>query len=224
MRASHESSKSRQRAGFDVMQFSKPQRLAALMICTLLAAPAALAQGSPEAGQQKAATCAACHGQDGNSLNPEWPSLAGQHEQYIVRALRAYRPGGSRNNPLMMGQVAALSDQDMQDLGAYFSAQTRAPLTADPALVTAGERLYRGGNQERGISACIACHGPRGLGNPAAAYPAVAGQHAPYTAASLRAYKKSERESDPNQMMRNISSLLSDDDIRAVSSYIQGLE
>lgn len=194
------------------------------MICSLLGAQAAMAQGSAEAGQQKAATCAACHGQDGNSLNPEWPSLAGQHEQYIVRALRAYRAGGSRNNVLMMGQVAALSDQDMADLGAYFAAQARAPLMADPALVAAGERLYRGGNKDKGISACIACHGPRGLGNPAAAYPAVAGQHATYTAGSLRAYANSERESDPNQMMRNISSLLSDDDILAVSSYIQGLE
>lgn len=183
-----------------------------------------MAQGSAEAGQQKAATCAACHGQDGNSLNPAWPSLAGQHEQYIVRALRAYRAGGSRKNVLMMGQVAALSDQDMADLGAYFAAQARAPLMADPALVAAGERLYRGGNKDKGISACIACHGPRGLGNPAAAYPAVAGQHATYTAGSLRAYASSERESDPNQMMRNISSLLSDDDILAVSSYIQGLE
>lgn len=190
----------------------------------LLAAQAATAQGSAEAGQTKAATCAACHGQDGNSLNPEWPSLAGQHEQYIVRALKAYRPGGTRNNVLMMGQVAALSDQDMADLGAYFATQKRAPLMADPALVAAGERLYRGGNKAKGVSACIACHGPRGLGNPAAAYPAVAGQHAPYTAGSLRAYANSERESDPNQMMRNISSLLSDDDIVAVSSYIQGLE
>ncbi len=207
-----------------MMQILNPQRLAAFMICALLSAPVALAQGSAEAGQQKAATCAACHGQDGNSLNPEWPSLAGQHEQYIVKALKAYRPGGSRNNVLMLGQVAALSDQDMADLGAYFAAQMRAPLMADPDLVAAGERLYRGGSQDKGISACIACHGPRGLGNPAAAYPAVAGQHATYTANSLRAYASEARASDPNQMMRNISALLSDDDIRAVSSYIQGLE
>lgn len=206
------------------MQTSIPQRLAAFLICALLGTQTAIAEGSAEAGQTKAATCAACHGQDGNSLNPEWPSLAGQHEQYIVKALKAYRPGGSRNNVLMMGQVAALSDQDMADLGAYFAAQTRAPLMADPALVAAGERLYRGGNKDKGISACIACHGPRGLGNPAAAYPAVAGQHANYTASSLRAYATSERQSDPNQMMRNISSLLSEDDILAVSSYIQGLD
>ncbi|UCG72194.1 MAG: cytochrome c4 [Chromatiales bacterium] len=206
------------------MQISALKQLAAFLIFALVGAQTAMAEGSADAGQKKAATCAACHGQDGNSLNPEWPSLAGQHEQYIVRALKAYRPGGSRNNVLMMGQVAALSEQDMADLGAYFAGQKRAPLTADPALVAAGERLYRGGNKARGISACIACHGPRGLGNPAAAYPAVAGQHATYTASSLRAYASQERESDPNQMMRTISSLLSEEDIVAVSSYIQGLE
>lgn len=185
---------------------------------------AALAEGSAEAGRQKAATCAACHGQDGNSLNPEWPSLAGQHAQYIVKALQAYKPGGSRNNPLMLGQVSLLSEQDMLDLGAYFASQARAPAMADPDLVAAGERLYRGGNKDRGVSACIACHGPRGLGNPGASYPAVAGQHATYTAASLRAYAKNERRSDANQMMRNVSSLLSENEILAVSSYIQGLQ
>ena len=118
----------------------------------------------------------------------------------------------------------ALSDQDMLDLAAYYASQPRKPLTADPDLVAEGERLYRGGNQARGISACAACHGPRGLGNPGAAYPAVAGQHATYTANSLRAYASKERKSDPNQMMRNISGLLTEDDIAAVSSYIQGLQ
>jgi cytochrome c553 len=192
-------------------------------LCLAVFSAATLAAGSAEDGQKKAATCAACHGQDGNSLNPEWPSLAGQHENYIVRSLRAYRPGGSRQNVLMMGQVAALSSEDMADLGAYFATQQRAPLTADPALVEVGQRLYLGGNQDKGISACVACHGPRGLGNPAAAYPAVAGQHAAYTAASLRSYASGERKSDPNQMMRNVAALLSEDEILAVSSYIQGL-
>jgi cytochrome c553 len=195
-----------------------------LAVVLLLANAAAGAAGSVEAGAVKAATCAACHGQDGNSLNPEWPSLAGQHEEYIVHALQSYRPGGSRQNVLMAGQVAALSDQDMADLGAYFAAQERTPLTADPALVTAGERLYRGGNQDKGISACIACHGPRGLGNPPAVYPVIAGQHANYTAASLLAYAAKERKSDPSQMMRNIAALLSLEEIQAVASYLQGLE
>ena len=195
-----------------------------LTIALLLVNGAAGAAGSVEAGAIKAATCSACHGQDGNSLNPEWPNLAGQHEEYIVHALQAYRPGGSRQNVLMAGQVLALSDQDMADLGAYFAAQERAPLTADPSLVAAGERLYRGGNQDKGISACIACHGPRGLGNPPAMYPVIAGQHADYTTASLLAYAAKERKSDPSQMMRNIAALLSLEEIQAVASYLQGLE
>lgn len=207
------------------MHTMKRLRLAAILsFCSLSGAAAAQAAGSVEDGQLKAATCGACHGQDGNSLNPEWPSLAGQHAQYIVKALKAYAPGGSRNNPLMLGQVATLSEQDMQDLGAYFAAQTRTPATADPELVAMGERLYRGGNKNRGISACIACHGPRGLGNPGASYPAIAGQHAIYSAATLRAYARGERKSDANQMMRNIANLLTEDEILAVSSYIQGLE
>ncbi len=178
--------------------------------------------GSAEAGQAKSVTCAACHGADGNSLNPEWPSLAGQHESYIINSLQAYQ-SGARSNVLMSGQAAALSAEDIADLAAYFSAQTRTSRTADPALVAAGERLYRGGNRDSSISACIACHGPYGLGNPGAAYPAIAGQHATYTAAQLRAYRSGERATDPNQIMRNVAARLTDEEIAAVASYIQGL-
>jgi cytochrome c553 len=194
------------------------------VLALLCLANLAGAEGSVEAGQQKAATCAACHGPDGNSLNPEWPSLAGQNARYLEDALKSFRPGGSRENVLMLGQVAALSDQDMADLAAFYASQTRAPRTADPALIAAGERLYRGGNKDRGIGACIACHGPQGMGNPQAAYPALAGQHANYTAAQLRAYASQSRKSDPNQMMRNTAAMLSEEEILAVASYIQGLE
>ena len=194
-----------------------------LALMLLTASVASAAEGSAERGAQRAVTCAACHGQDGNSLNPEWPSLAGQHEKYLVKSLNSFKPGGPRNNVLMLGQVSALSDQDMADLAAYYAAQTPAKRTADPALAEAGERLYRGGNLDKGISACVACHGPTGRGNPAAAYPSLAGQHAAYSAAQLRAYANGTRMSDPGQMMRNIASRLSDEDIAAVTSYIQGL-
>ncbi len=194
-----------------------------VMVAALLFSLIAAAEGSVERGAQKAVTCAACHGQDGNSLNPEWPSLAGQHEKYLVDTLQAYKGGKKRNNVLMLGQVAALSDQDMQDLAAYFSAQKPTRRMADPELVERGERLYRGGDMERSISACIACHGPRGRGNPAAGYPVLAGQHATYTAAQLRAYSTEERSSDPNKMMRSIASQMTEKDIAAVASYIQGL-
>ena len=192
---------------------------------TLLLPAFAIADGDPGEGQTKALTCSACHGQDGNSINPEWPNLAGQHEKYIVKALRSYKDG-TRDVVLMASQVASLSEQDMADVAAYFSAQTLARQTADPALVKQGERIYRGGDLDRGISACIACHGPSGRGNRAAGYPALAGQHATYTANQLLAYRANTRQTDADvdQVMRNITALLSEAEIKAVASYIQGLQ
>ena len=198
------------------------KRLRFLLLTGLLVSSTAIAAGSVDAGKQKSVTCAACHGVDGNSVNPEWPSIAGQHGKYLTKTLEAYK-SGKRSDVLMTGQALGLSDEDIADLSAYFASQTATPRTADPDLVTDGERLYRGGNIDRGISACIACHGPRGRGNPAAGYPVIAGQHATYTAAQLRLYASGERKSDANQMMRNISAALTEDDIKAVSSYIQGL-
>ena len=197
-----------------------------LMLGSTLLLPAfAVADGDPSDGQAKASTCAACHGQDGNSINPEWPNLAGQHEKYIVKALRSYKDG-TRDVVLMASQVASLSEQDMADVAAYFSSQTLARQTADPALVKQGERIYRGGDMDRGISACIACHGPSGRGNRAAGYPALAGQHATYTANQLLAYRANKRQTDADvdQVMRNVSALLSEAEIKAVASYIQGLQ
>lgn len=183
---------------------------------------AAQTVGSIEAGQAKSVVCTACHGPNGNSLNPEWPSLAGQNAVYIARTLRAYRTG-ERSNPLMSAQAMALSDQDIEDLAVYYASMQRQPKTAEPRLVVEGERLYRGGNKESGISACIACHGPAGTGNAPAGYPAVAGQHALYTANQLKAYRSGQRSSDINQMMRNTTARLTDAEIEALASYLQGL-
>jgi cytochrome c553 len=199
--------------------------LAGLITAVVLAlAPLAAAQaaGSAEAGQSKSIVCAACHGVDGNSLNPEWPTIAGQNEAYLVRALNAFKTG-ERSNVLMTAQAATLTDQDIADLAAYFASKPRQKRAADPALVATGERLYRGGNKDSGIGACIACHGPDGAGNAPAAYPAIGGQHATYTAAQLKAYRSGERTSDLNQMMRNNTARLTDAEIEAVASYIQGL-
>jgi len=165
------------------------------LLIGLLAGNETMADGSEEAGQTKAVTCAACHGPDGNSQNPEWPTLAGQNQKYLIKSLQAYK-NGSRSNVLMTGQAAALNDQDIEDLAAYFASQTAVKRTADPALVPRGERLYRGGDMDRSVSACIACHGPTGRGNPAAGYPSLAGQHAVYTAAQLHAYAAQDRKSD----------------------------
>lgn len=178
--------------------------------------------GDAAAGQAKSAVCAACHGVDGNSINPEWPNIAGQHPEYIVQSIEAYQTG-KRDNVLMTAQAMALSPEDTADLAAYFSSQTPKGGEADPSLVVRGERIYRGGDPERGIAACIACHGPRGQGNPAAGYPVIAGQHAVYAASQLRLYASGERRSDNNQMMRGIARRMTEEDIRAVSSYVQGL-
>jgi len=194
----------------------------ALLTLALVFSSGAAAEGSADAGKSKSAVCAACHGVDGNSVNPEWPSLAGQHEAYISSQIGHYQ-GGARQNVLMSPQASALSDQDIQDLAAYFSSQTLQPKEADPELLARGKRLYLGGDTDRGITACIACHGPRGQGNPLAGYPVVAGQHSTYLAGQLRLYASGERRSDPNQMMRSIARRMTEQDILAISSYMQGL-
>lgn len=181
--------------------------------------------GSTEAGRVKAATCGACHGADGNSVTPEWPSLAGQSEAYVVRQLEAYRDR-QRQDVGMQQFAATLTDEDMHDIGAYYASQTLLPKGADPQYVSLGERIYRGGVPERGIAACIACHGPRGHGNPMAAYPRINGQHSAYLVKTLQAYAAGDRRSDAdkNQMMRNVAELLLEGEIRALASYIQGLQ
>lgn len=182
-----------------------------------------LVDGSADQGQAKSTTCAACHGADGNSVNPEWPSLAGQNAKYIYQQLQAFK-SGKRQNVLMSSQAMILSDEDMRDLAVYYESQSKTPrAVANPDTVAMGERLYRGGDQEAGIAACIACHGPRGIGNPAAAYPRIAGQHATYTASSLQAYASGERKSSMNQAMNNIAVRLNDEQIEALASYVQGL-
>lgn len=207
----------------------------ALGLCLLLGGSLAGAQstatadetapvGSVEAGRTKSATCAACHGVDGNSVTPDWPMLAGQHPAYIVKQLRAFK-NGERTDVTMKPFADMLSEQDMADVAAYFAAQTPTPKGADPALVTLGQQIYRGGVPERGVPACIACHGPKGAGNPLAAYPRISYQHAAYTTKQLNAYASGDRRSDVdvNQMMRNVAELLFEDEIRALASYTQGL-
>jgi len=202
-------------------------RAVAVIAAGWLCTQSSLAQdlvGSVADGQTRSAECAACHGVDGNSITAEWPSLAGQHAAYTVRQLRAYQTG-ERDDVLMTNFALELSEQDMLDLAAYYEAQTIIPGGADPELVSLGESVYRSGIAERGVVACIARHGPSGRGNPLAAYPMLQGQHATYTANTLRAYAAGTRRSDAtsNQMMRTITALLLEDELLAVSSYVQGL-
>lgn len=199
-------------------------------VLLLAAFPAAagdnLIGGDASAGEAKAGVCAACHGPAGNSVNPEWPKLAGQHAGYTFEQLRAFKlPAAEspRFNAIMHGQAQPLSEQDMKDLAAYFAAQTMEIGAADPALVEKGERIYRGGIPQKNVPACIACHGPAGDGNAATGYPKVGGQHAVYIVNQLKLYATGERRTDQNQMMRNIAAAMSEDEMQAVASYIQGL-
>lgn len=198
--------------------------LAPLLVLSfgLCASAVALGEGSAEKGEAKSTACIACHGPSGNSANPEWPSLAGQHEQYTRKQLQAFK-GGARKNPLMTPMAMGLSDDDMADLGAYFAAQKPAGLEADPGKLAVGQRVYRSGDSKNGVPACSACHGPAGDGNPPAAYPALRGQYATYVAAQLRAYRAGTRQTDAGQMMRTVASTMSDEQIDAVASYVQGL-
>lgn len=186
----------------------------------LLDLGAALAAGDTAAGKTKSALCVACHGPDGNSANPEWPKLAGQQAEYIVKQLKDFK-SGARQNPLMTGIAAGLSETDMENLAAYFSSQkVKAVGITDAELAKRGERLYRGGSRKMQVSACMACHGPAGQGVPPR-FPSVSGQHATYSEIQLQAFKEGKRR---NEIMRAIAARMSKDEIKAVAVYMSGLE
>lgn len=202
-------------------------KLQSIVLITLLCSAGANAagpegQGSAEEGQAKSTTCVACHGVNGNSANPEWPSIAGQHAPYLLKQLQAFK-AGERQNPLMTPIAMTLSEDDMADLAAYYSTQTLTGLEANPEQVGLGQRLYRGGDLDTNLAACTGCHGPRGQGNPTALYPAIQGQHATYIAAQLRAFRAGSRQTDPNGMMRDVARTMSDAQIDALATYVQGL-
>ena len=182
--------------------------------------------GNAEAdGKAKAVVCAACHGADGNSVQGIWPNLAAQNPSYIVTQLKAFK-AGTRQNAMMSPMAAPLAEGDMQEIADYFGAQTLnvKPLAADAAeAAAAGQKLYRGGDAERGIPACMACHGPDGAGNPASGYPALHGQHPEYTTSQLQNYRAGTRQTDPQSMMRTIAKRLTDDDIKHLATFISAL-
>ncbi len=182
----------------------------------------AWAAGDAAAGKEKSATCAGCHGMDGNSVNPEWPKLAGQGDRYLDKQLRDFKDG-DRKNATMAPMAAALNEQDMADLSAFYSSQTLQAGSADEELVELGQKIYRGGNPASGVAACIGCHGPSGAGNPAASFPSLSGQHAKYVEIQLNIFKSGERSNDADKMMRTIAGKMTGQEIKAVASYVQGL-
>lgn len=187
-----------------------------------LAAGNAYADGDAAAGEKKAAACAACHGADGNSTNPEWPKLAGQHAGYTEKQLVDFK-AERRKNAVMLGMVTPLSEKDMADLAAYYAAQTRSGGFASESRVELGEKIYRGGNAETGVPACMACHGPAGAGDPLAGFPALSGQHPKYITTQLNAFRDGERSNDAKSMMRDVARWMTREEIQAVSEYVAGL-
>ena len=194
----------------------------AAAISGVISGNSALPAPSAEAGAAKAVVCQACHGANGNSVNPEWPSLAGLGADYIAAQLANFKEG-KRNNPIMMPNAMSLSGDDMADLGAYFDSQPNTGLEADPSFWKAGEQLYRAGDKARGIPACMACHGPTGRGNEPGKFPALRGQHSVYLIKQLNDYASGARTTGPNGIMPTIAKRLSADDMRNVASYVQGL-
>ena len=194
----------------------------AATLCGTLVTTLAIPAPSVEAGAAKAATCQACHGANGNSSNPEWPSLAGLGADYIADQLNNFKTG-KRASPVMMPMAVNLTAADMADLGMYFDSLINTGLEADPSYWQAGEKLYRGGDKDRGIPACMACHGPTGRGNEPAKFPALRGQQSVYVVKQLNDYASGARSTGPNGIMQTIAKRLSPDDIRNVASYLQGL-
>jgi cytochrome c553 len=201
-----------------------------LLVCLFLGfSVSAVEQGNAENGKAKSITCAACHGADGNSAIPMNPKLAGQHAKYLAKQLTEFKlasqTGGKegRNNAIMNGMSAALSEQDILDLAAYFSIQDATSSESSQDAVVQGNKLYVGGDLKRGITACIACHGPKGNGTSLSGFPDISGQHSDYIASQLKAFRSGDRANSLNGMMADIAKRLTDEDIKVISNYVAGL-
>ncbi len=207
-----------------------------ICIASLGCVSSAFAAGNVAAGKSKAATCAGCHGEDGNSMAPIFPRLAGQNESFLVRELTDFK-GHLRSDPSMEAFASALSEQDIQDLSAYFANQKaivvkasddeyvdedeEIPVTRE--LIAQGEILFLAGNEKTDVPACTGCHGPSGSGNPSAGFPKLKGQFIPYLVKSLNDFREDNRTNDEGGMMRTITKKMSKAEINSVSAYISRL-
>ena len=198
--------------------------LAAVASLSMFTAVTAIA-GDAVAGKTKAAACGGCHGMDGNSPVATYPKLAGQNEAYITKQVKDFKANADRQNPIMFGMVAALTDQDAADIGAYFQTQSIKEAAAfDESKLAAGRDLYKGGDLQKGIPACQACHGPTGAGTAGIGFPQVGGQYVEYTVAQLKAFKDGSRKNDAKMLMRSIVAKMSEADMVAVANYIASLK
>ena len=193
-----------------------------ITVAMLALAGNVVAGGDPVAGKKKAALCIGCHGVDGNSSNPDWPSLAGQGEAYLVKQITDFKTG-ARKDGTMNAMVGGLNDADIANVSAFFASNKAKVGTATKSSLKLGQDIYRAGIASRGIAACASCHGPSGAGNPAAKFPALSGQHAKYTMKTLKDFSVGTRSNDPNSMMRVVAGKMKDSEMKAVAEYISGL-
>lgn len=197
--------------------------LASLVLAVSSIGVQAQTAGDAAAGERKSAVCAACHGADGNSELGSNPKLAGQNVRYLVKQMTDIKEG-NRTVALMTGLLDNMSEQDLEDIAAYYAEQEHTIQGADPALVELGSSIYRGGIADLGVAACTACHGPAGDGVAQAGFPSVSGQHAEYTTTQLKAFRAGERTNDGDSApMRTVSERLTDREIEALASYMAGL-
>ena len=185
----------------------------------------AFASADAAAGKDKSAACGGCHMPDGNSMVPTFPKLAGQGSKYIAKQLADFKANTKRQDPVMLGMAAALSEQDAADIAAYFSSQklnSAAPF--DESKLTLGQEIFKGGVLAKGVPACQGCHGPVGAGNAPAGYPQIGGQYTDYTIKQLKAFRDGTRSNDDRELMRQAAAKLSDAEIVAVANYIASLK
>ena len=195
--------------------------------------------GDAKAGQSKAGACAACHGVDGNAMQQNAPRIAGMPERYIADQLHLFKSGQRTGGlaAIMAPFASILSAQEMRDVGAWYASQKAGSGVADDTLIAegpnkdmkfyqVGERLFRSGDPARGLPACMACHGPSGAGNPGPAYPSLHGQDSAYVTRRLEEYRAGTTTyANPAHfnLMATVSKSLSDEEIRSLASYVQGL-
>lgn len=180
------------------------------------------AQGDAAAGQAKSALCGSCHGADGNSVITLNPKLAGQNAKYLVKQMMDFK-SGARLGQTMVAMIANVSEQDMQDIAAYYASQTLSVEGADEASIELAQPLYRAGIKDLSVAACTACHSPTGSGNSQAGFPAIGGQHADYTLLQLKDFRSGTRANDTSGMMQTIVERLTDKELEAMASYLSGL-
>jgi cytochrome c553 len=199
-----------------------------IAICALItvATPAiGWTKGNAAAGKEKSQVCQGCHGENGNSYGPEWPNLAAQHSSYLIKQIQNFQEG-VRINETMNGMVVGLSQQDIEDIAAYFASQSLQPQEqeTDVEVIKTGRKIFKGGNRYTGVPACAGCHGPNGVGNGPAAFPHLAGQKSTYIVKTLKDFQSGARANDTNEIMRNIAAKLTENEINAVAAYMATLK